>query len=278
MAQTTDWVERLARFGYAAKGIVYGIVGVLAVQAAVSAGGQTTDTQGALNTIAAQPFGQILLALVAIGLIEYVLWRVVQAIYDPEGKGKDAKGIAQRLGYLLNGAVYTGLALSALKLTMGGSAGSSNGQQDATAQLLAQPFGQWLVGLIGAGVIGIGFYQFYEAYKASFRKRLNLNQMSDTERTWATRVGRFGLAARGLVLTLTGLFLIQAARQSDPNQVQGLDGALQTLAQQPQGAWLLGLVALGLVAYGIHMLVQARYGKINAPAIDNPIDPLARSR
>lgn len=278
MAQTADWVERLARFGYAAKGIVYAIVGGLAVQAAVSAGGQTTDTQGALTTIAAQPFGQILLGLVAIGLIGYVLWRIVQAVYDPEGKGKDAKGIAQRLGYLLNGAVYTGLALSALKLTAGGSAGSGNGQQDATAQLLSQPFGQWLVGLIGAGVIGIGFYQFYEAYKASFRKRLNLNQMSDTERTWATRIGRFGLAARGIVLALTGLFLIQAARQSDPSEAQGLDGALQTLAQQPQGLWLLGLVALGLVAYGIHMLVQARYGKINAPAIDNPLNRSVRSR
>ncbi|NJL20612.1 MAG: DUF1206 domain-containing protein [Leptolyngbyaceae cyanobacterium SM1_3_5] len=278
MAQTADWIERLARFGYAAKGIVYGIVGVLAVQAAISAGGQTTDTQGALSTIARQPFGQILLALVAIGLIGYVLWRIVQAIYDPERKGKDAKGIAQRFGYLLNGTVYTGLALTALRLTVGASAGSGNGQQDATAQLLAQPFGQWLVGLIGAGVIGIGFYQFYEAYKASFRKRLNLNQMSDAERTWATRIGRFGLAARGVVLALTGLFLIQAGRQSDPSEVQGLDGALQTLAQQPQGAWLLGLVALGLVAYGIHMLVQARYGKINAPAIDNPISAAARSR
>ncbi|NEQ23386.1 MAG: DUF1206 domain-containing protein, partial [Microcoleus sp. SIO2G3] len=229
MAQVADWVERLARFGYAAKGIVYGIVGCLAVLAAIGASERTPDTQGALHTIAAQPFGQILLALVAIGLIGYVLWRIVQAIYDPEGKGKDAKGIAQRLGYLLNGAVYTGLALSALKLTVGAQAGSGNGQQDATAQLLAQPFGQWLVGLVGVGVIGIGFYQFYQAYKASFRRRLNLHQMSDAERTWAIRIGRFGLAARGIVLTLIGLFLIQAARHSNPNEAQGLDGALQTL-------------------------------------------------
>lgn len=268
MAQVADWVERLARLGYAAKGLVYAIVGLLAVQAATSARGRTTDTQGALQTIAAQPFGQILLGLVAIGLVGYVLWRIVQAIYDPEGKGRDAKGIAQRIGYVLNGAVYAGLAFSALKLAIGSQVSSGNATQDSTAQLLAQPFGQWLVGTVGAAVIGISFYQFYDAYKASFRRRLNLYQMSANEQTWATRIGRFGLAARGVVLALTGIFLIQAARDSNPQAAQGLDGALQTLAQQPQGPWLLGLVALGLIAYGTHMGVQARYGKINPPSID----------
>jgi hypothetical protein len=257
------WVERLARLGYLAKGIVYAIVGVLAVQAAFGAGGQTTDTKGALSAIAAQPFGKFLLALLTVGLIGYVVWRFVQAVQDPEHKGDDAKGWATRLGYAVSGLIYASLAFTAIGLIRGsGGGGGGNSEQDWTARLLAQPFGQWLVGLVGAFVIGLGFYQLYQAYKAKFRKQMKLQEMSPTEETWATRIGRFGLGARGVVFCIIGFFLLQAARQSDASEVRGLDGALQSLAEQPYGPWLLGIVALGLVAYGIHMAVQARYIRI----------------
>ncbi|MBD1804142.1 DUF1206 domain-containing protein [Microcoleus sp. FACHB-SPT15] len=257
------WVERLARIGYLAKGIVYAIVGVLAVQAAVGSGGQTTDTKGALSAIAAQPFGKFLLALLTVGLIGYMVWRFVQAVQDPEHKGDDAKGWATRLGYAVSGLIYASLAFTAIGLIRGsGGGGGGNSEQDWTARLLAQPFGQWLVGLVGAFVIGLGFYQLYQAYKAKFRKQMKLQEMSPTEETWATRIGRFGLGARGVVFCIIGFFLLQAARQSDASEVRGLDGALQSLAQQPYGPWLLGIVALGLVAYGIHMAVQARYIRI----------------
>jgi hypothetical protein len=258
------WVERLARLGYAAKGVVYAIVGVLAVQAAFGAGGRTTDQKGALGAIAAQPFGKFLLALLTIGLIGYVIWRFVEAIQDPEHKSDDAEGLARRVGYAISGLIYASLAFSAIQLVMGSGGGGSGGnsQQDWTARLLSQPFGQWLVGLMGAFVIGLGFHQFYRAYKAKFRKEMKLHEMSPTEQTWATRIGRFGEAARGVVFVIIGFFLIQAARQSDASQARGLDGALQALAQQPYGPWLLGIVALGLVAYGIHMGVQARYRRI----------------
>lgn len=256
----SEWVERLARFGYAAKGAVYGIVGLLAAQAAFGTGGKTTDTQGALQAIVTQPFGKFLLSLVAIGLIGYVLWRFVQAIKDPENKGTDAKGLAQRLGYAVNGLIYTGLAFSAVGLVLGsGSGGNSNSTEDWTAHLLSQPFGQWLVGTIGAFVIGLGFYQFYKAYTAKFCKELNLTQLSNTEQNWVVGIARFGLAARGIVFCISGFFLIQAARQSDASEARGLGEALQVLAQQPYGRWILGLVALGLVAYGIYMVLQARY-------------------
>jgi hypothetical protein len=269
MAQdVTAWVERLARFGFAAKGFVYAVVGLLAVQTAIGVGGRTTDSEGALSTIAQQPFGQVLLALVAIGLVGYVLWRLVEALLDPEHKGHDAKGIVQRLGYGLNAIVYAGLAWSALQLLVGASSGGSS-PQSMTARLMAQPFGQWLVGTVGAGIIGLSFYEFYEAFTASFRKRLNLHEMSDREQIWAIRIGRLGLAARGVVFALIGIFLIQAARRANPNQARGLDGALQALAQQPYGPWLLGIVALGLIAYGIHMVVQARYRRIAAPQLED---------
>lgn len=261
---SSSWVERLARFGYAAKGVVYGIVGLLAAQAAFGPGGKTTDTQGALQTIVNQPFGKVLLGAVAIGLLGYVLWRFVQAIKDPEHKGTDAKGLAQRLGFAINGLIYASLAFSAVRIVLGSGSGSnSNSTQDWTARLLAQPFGQWLVGTIGAFVIGLGFYQFYQAYSTKFRKELNLTQLSDTGQKWVIGISRFGLAARGIVFCIIGFFLIQAARQSDPSEVRGLGEALQVLAQQPYGPWLLGIVAVGLVAYGIYMVIQARYRRID---------------
>lgn len=256
------WVERLARFGYTAKGVVYSIVGLLAAQAALSTGGKTTDTQGALQAIVTQPFGKFLLGLVAIGLIGYVVWRFVQAIKDPENKGTDAKGLAQRLGYAVNGLIYASLALSAMQMFLGTGGSNSNSTQDWTARLLAQPFGQWLVGTIGAFVLGLGFYQFYTAYSAKFRKKLNLAQLSDTEEKWVIWISKFGLAARGIVFCVIGFFLIQAARQSDPSEARGLGEALQVLEQQPYGPWILGVVAVGLVAYGIYMVIQARYSRI----------------
>lgn len=270
--KSSAWIERLARFGYAAKGVVYIIIGLLATQAAIGAGGKTTDAKGALQTIVTQPFGKFLLALVAIGLVGYVLWRFVQAFLDPENKGTDSKGILQRIGDGFSGLIYAGIALSAVQIILGsGGSSNSNSTRDWTARLLAQPFGQWLVGTIGAITIGMGFYEFYQAYKAKFRNQLKLNQMSNKEQTWATRLGRFGLAARGIVFIAIGFFFIQAARQQDPNQAIGLSGALQKLAQQPHGTWILGIVAIGLVAYGIYQGVLARYRQITAPQLEQRI-------
>ncbi len=256
----STWIERLARFGYISKGVVYGIVGLLALQAAIGNGGRTTDSEGALQEIVNQPFGQLLLALVAIGLIGYVIWRFVEAIKDPDNKGTDAKGLAQRFGYALNGLIYAGLALTAVKLALGtGGNSNSNSTQDWTARVLSQPFGQWLVGIGGAFVIGLGFYQFYQAFSKEIRKKLYLNDLSNAERKWVMTICRFGAAARGVVFCIIGWFFIQAATKSDASEAGGLGEALQTLAQQPYGPWLLGIVALGMMAYGIHMVVQARY-------------------
>jgi hypothetical protein len=258
------WFERLARLGYASKGLVYFIVGFLAAQAAFSMGGRTTDTSGALSEIVNQPFGKFLLFLVTIGIIGYALWRIVQTILDPEHQGQkmDAKRIAQRIGYALSALGYAGLALTAVKLIMGSGGGNSDTTEDLTAQILAQPFGQWLVGLAGSIVIGVGFSYFYEAYKAKFRRHFKLDEMSQTEQTWATRLGRFGIAARGIVFVIIGFFLIQAARLSDASQTKGLGEVLAILAQQPFSPVILGIVPLGLIAYGIYSVIQARYRQI----------------
>jgi hypothetical protein len=250
----STWVERLARFGYAAKGVVYGIVGLLAAQAAFGAGGKTTDTEGALQIILNQPFGKFLLAAIALGLLGYALWRFVQAIKDPENKGTNAKGIFQRLGYAINGFIYAGLAVSAVQLILGSGGGGGKSTQDWTARLLSQPFGQWLVGTVGAFIIGMGFYQFYRAFTAKFRQEMDLHQLSETEKKWVIGISRFGTAARGVVFCAIGFFLTQAAQNNNPNEARGLGEALQALSGQPFGKWILGIVALGLIAYSIRVV------------------------
>ncbi|MBI1298558.1 DUF1206 domain-containing protein [bacterium] len=259
------WVIRLARWGYAAKGVVYLIVGGLALASVLTTSGQTTGPTGALQEVASQPFGQVMLALIAIGLVGYSIWRMVQAIKDPDHEGSDAKGIAKRIGYAISGIVYAGLAVSAVGMIMGSGGGGSGGQAESlTARVMAQPFGRWLIAITGVIIIGVGIYQFYKGAAAKFIKVLKLREMSAGERTWAIRAGRVGLIARSVVYALIGGFLIQAAITADPQEAGGLGEALQTLAQQPYGPWLLGLVALGLMLYGVYSLVLARYRRIYA--------------
>ncbi|WP_088888829.1 DUF1206 domain-containing protein [Leptolyngbya ohadii] len=266
-AASHPWVEKLARFGFAAKGIVYFIVGLLAAQAALGTGGQTTDTSGALTTIVNQPFGKFLLALVTIGLIGYALWRFVQAIFDPEHQGArtEAKHIAQRIGYGLSAIAYSGLALTAIKLILGNPSNGGDSTRDWTARFMGQPFGRWLVGLAGLAVIGVGLSYLYQAYKAKFQRHFNLQLMSEGERRWTKRLGQFGIAARGVVFSIIGLFLMLAALNENANEARGLGGALAALAAQPFGPWLLGIVALGLIAYSIYSLIEARYRQIQQP-------------
>src|SRR5262245_13645306 len=200
------WFEQFARFGYAAKGIVYLVAGALSARAAFGFGGATTDSRGALVTILSEPFGRLMLVLIGCGLIGYVVLRLVQALMDPEGKGSDAKGIAVRFGYLISAFVYAGLAWTALRLVSGSSSASANQAQSWVAGVFRLPFGRWLVGIAGLVVLGHGLYQLYRAYCADFSERFRWDQMSATERTWAVRLGRMGLAARGIVQGLIGLF------------------------------------------------------------------------
>ncbi|HEV2914644.1 MAG TPA: DUF1206 domain-containing protein [Pyrinomonadaceae bacterium] len=259
------WIERIARFGYATKGAVYIVVGALATLAASGRGGETTDARGALQAIEDQPFGKFALGMVAFGLIGYVAWRWIQAIADTDDKGAGLKGILIRIGYAGSGLVYAGLALTAAKILIDVGEPDSSGevQRHWTARLMSVPYGRWLVGLVGAGVVGFGLYQMYKGLRAKFRKRLKLGQMSFTKKAWATVSGRIGYAARGVVFCIVGSFLIQAALHYNPREAQGLEGALDTLYRQPYGQWMLGAVAAGLIVYGLYMMVEARYRRIN---------------
>ena len=257
----------LGRSGYAARGVVYIIVGGLAVLAASGQGGQTTDTHGALTSLLTQPFGKVLLAIVALGLIGYALWRVVQALADVDHQGTDPKGLATRGGLLVSAVAHTLLALFALSLIFGwGSSMGGDGDSGArnwTAWLLQQPFGRWLVGLIGLAIVGAGIAHMVKGYHARFEKYLHMDAANLAK---VSPVCRFGLIARGVVFVLMGAFLIVAAVEFDSAEARGLQGTLQTLQQQPYGWILLGMVALGMVAFGVYSLMEARYRRIEAAA------------
>jgi hypothetical protein len=255
----------LARLGYAVKGIVYLIIGGLALKLAIGHGGAATDQRGALQTIYEQPFGKFLLIVVGIGLIGFALWSLIQAIFDTEGKGTNAKGIIARIGYAAVGIAYALLAFGAFQLALGtGSVGqhSSTATQDWTARLLKLPFGQGIVVIVGLIVLGVAFYLFNKGYSAKFQNRLALTGVTARWRRWVVDLGRLGYAALAVVFTIVGIFLIVAAFQHNPSKAKGLDTALQELLHQPFGPLLLAIVALGLFCYGIYSLVEARYRRV----------------
>jgi len=266
-AASSRWMTIFARLGYAAKGVVYLIIGWLAVQLAIGAGGKATDQRGALQTISEQPFGKFLLALAAIGLLGFAIWCFLQAWFDTEGKGSDMKGIIGRLGYAVTGVSYALLAFGAFQLVAGTRTSSATksttaSTQDVTAQLLNHSWGVALVVILGLIVIGVACYLFAKAYTAKFQRRLLLTGLSAQLRGGVIFLGRFGYAALGVVFSIIGIFLIVAAVQHNPHQAKGLDAALRTLIQQPFGPLLLGIVALGLVAYGVYSFVEARYRRV----------------
>ena len=263
--EARKWIEYLASFGDAAKGVVYGIMGWLAIQVAIGAGGETGGPQEALETIAHQPFGRLLLAVVAAGLAGYAVWRIVEAWVDPENKGTDAKGILTRLGYACSGIVYASLTFESARMALGGAiGGSSNGAADWTATLMQQPFGRDLVGAAGIIMLGTGLYQFHRSWSAGFMDMLKTQQMSRREVSWSKRLGRWGFAARGVVYLIIGGFLIGAAVKIDPQEAVGMGEALTYLARQPYGPWILGVVAAGLAAYGVFSAgILARFRRVS---------------
>ncbi len=245
--------------GFAAKGVVYVLIGVLSLQVALGRRGDTEGSSGALASVTDEPFGNVILVLLAIGLASYALWRLASSILDVEGVGNDAKGIVKRIGYFVGGMTYGALTFVAVKLVVSGGGGSGGeSREDWTATLLANEGGTWLLGLIGIAIIGVGVHQLYKGFTSSVLELYRTEQMSRRNRIWAERSARIGHSARGITFSIIGVFVIRAALQSDPSETRGLGGALGELASQPYGPWLLGFVAAGLVCYGLYCFFRAR--------------------
>jgi len=257
-------VAMFARSGYAARGVVYLIVGWLAMLAAFG-GGRAEDSEGALRKLLSQPFGEILLGLMALGLLGYAVWRLIQAIRDTDDHGTDAKGLAVRGGLFVSAITHVLLAVFAVSLIFtfsmsSGGGGGGGGTQDWTAWLLRQPFGRWLVGLVGVAIIGAGLAHIWKGWMAKFEEYL---EMDEQTRQKTSPICRFGLIARGVVFLMVGGFVIIAAWQADSSEARGLAGALQALQEQPYGWILLALVAVGLFAFGLYSVIEAVYRRID---------------
>ena len=258
------WIESLGRFGYAAKGIVYLVVGGLAVQAALGQGGKTTDKTGALAHIASYPFGKVAIAVLVVGPFGYALWQAVRALLDTEHKGHGSQGLLGRVTYLIVAFAYGSFAITALRIAMGSreDQGSSQKTQDWTAWLMGQPFGVWLVGIVGVCVIGVGVFQLVRACKSSLTEDLRLTDIGAEHATLITRIGRAGRrCARHRIWDYRQPVDRRCAPRKSA-EAAGLDGALSTLSGQPFGTYLLGAVAAGLAAYGCFALIEARYRRM----------------
>lgn len=265
-AARNPWLHRLARLGLAARGVIYLLVGLLAVSVALGRGHQETDQNGALLTVARQPYGTVLLWILAGGFAGYAAWRFTEVVLGEVGGDRGAKG---RVKSLIRGLAYAGLCFTTVSLVTGrGNARGGSASQNValTARAMEHAWGRALVGVVGAVLVGVGGMLVVEGVRRKFEKYLRLQEMSSKTRTVVERLGMFGTAARGLVFGIAGFFLISAAVTFDPQKAKGLDGALKSLARSDAGPWLLGVVALGLVSFGVYGLAEARYRRVEQAA------------
>ena len=258
VVQSTGF-EWLSRAGFVARGLIYGIIGVLALRLAVGHGGRTTNQQGALHTVANQPLGKALLTLLAIGLGGYALWRFARAAIGHGPEGTDSK--LDRVTALASGIVYASFCIAAVRI-LTGSKGSSSTPKTASRDVFGWPAGIWIVGAAGLIVIGVGLYQGYRGITRDFLKDSKTEQMSPRTKRWISRLGLIGHLSRMVVFTLVGVFLVKAAVDYNPRAAIGLDGALAKLQHNSLGPLLLGVVALGLIAFALYSFSDARYRRI----------------
>ncbi|MFL6130225.1 MAG: DUF1206 domain-containing protein [Mycobacteriales bacterium] len=260
------WPERLTRLGLACRGVLYIVLGILAIGIALGNGDQRANQKGALQEVAAQPFGQVLIWVVALGLAAYALWRLATAAFGMRADPAATKASA-RVKALLECIGYGTVAALAVRIAAtGGSSsqpgGGDQGPRSFTETVLEWPAGQWLVGLVGALIVGAGAYLVVEGWRADFTKELALGRVGPTLRRTAIQLGRVGRIARGIAFALIGLLIVDAAVTYDPSKAKGLDGTLRTVAAQPFGTWLLVLIALGLIAFGAYGLLESRLRRL----------------
>jgi hypothetical protein len=257
------WLEKLARLGFVAKAVLYMTIGALATAAALRLGGTpATGSRGAMAHLLDAPFGEALLVVIAIGLFGYAAWRIVEGIADPEHRGTNAKGIARRAQSIGIGVVHVALAFSAIKLATGDLSAGHDGTrtQHWTAKAMATPDGTIALWVVALAFIGYGLYQLYNAYRAKLDKRLALGRMSTRAQRFVVAASRFGIAARGVVFGTVGVLLARGIEHRDPREARGIRAALLQLFEL--GRWPFLVVAVGLVAYGIYQLINARYRRI----------------
>jgi hypothetical protein len=255
------WVARLGRFGLGARGVLYVLLAYLAVRVAFGQANSRTDKQGALHTVARQPFGHVLLAAMALGFGAYALWQLtIAALGGSAGAGSDKKG--KRVIALVNGVVYGFFCVSTIALAAGssGTTGGDTAETDLTGKVMQHSFGRTLVGVVGAAVIVIGAVLAWRAL--SGKREFELQPVRRSVREGVEALAKVGLTAKAVIVAAAGVLVLQAAVAFDANKAKGLDGTLKSFAHTPIGPWLLVLIAGGVLAFGAYSLAAARYAEI----------------
>ncbi|GAC1334064.1 MAG: hypothetical protein NVSMB17_15270 [Candidatus Dormibacteria bacterium] len=259
-AAENPWFERLARFGYIIRGLLYAAMGVAAMGFALGLWQKTVDQRGALELLEGNPLKVFVVIAVIAGLAAYSLWGFVRAIYDPLHRGDEPQGIISRLGFVWSGLSYLGLLVFTVQFLFGLSQGDGADSIEKPVRfLMAHPFGILLTLLAGVVAVAAGLGQFVDAVMAGFRKDLKRARMSDAEKRAAEYLGRFGMFSRGVIFVILGSFIIEAARRHDPTRAHGMGAAFQHLANQRAGHLMLFIVAAGFVALGFHSFANARW-------------------
>lgn len=255
----------LARAGLLGHGIIYLLIGVLAVFLAAGKSKGETDQTGALQELDQHTGGTVLLVLIAIGLSAYALWHLIQVFTGPMHGASDGKEQAkERVASAARAILYAATAVSAWEVVARGRTQGQAGKQETwTARAMQHSGGRWLVGLVGLVIIGIGGYLVYRSFKREFTKELDLSSASARTRRTVLFLGKWGGAARGTVVIGVGILFLVAAIQYDPQKARGVDGALRSLRDTAIGPWLLGVVAIGLVLFGAYGIAESRFRRLD---------------
>jgi hypothetical protein len=261
--KASPWIVGVGRFGIAAKGMVYVIIGWLALQTAVRGAGHPVDQQGVLYSILRHRYGRIMLAALAAGLFAYTFWRIAESLLNPERERYNLKGTLTRIFRLGSGVVYGALGVMATRLLIGYEVHRRR-PRDWTELVMREPLGKWLVVGIGAGILGFGLFRIWKAYTGELKGQLLLDRYTEWARDWITWVGRVGQAARGVVFAVIGAFAVVAGVDVNPAEAKGVAEALSYIEHAPMGPYLLTATALGLIAYGLFQFVEAAYRRISA--------------
>jgi len=261
-AATSPLMDRLTRLGYAVKGFLYVAIGFIAIASALGQSTTPADQLGAIVEFSKFPFAQVILWVILLGLISYSLWGVIRAILDPFHKGTKLHGLLERMGYLISAITYATFVWPTYQLIIGAREGTgANATVEMVSQVMNMPMGRLLVGGFGISAILAGLYQIYAGLKPDFEQRFKPYTLTPEQITIARRMGRFGTVARGIVFSIAGGFLVLAAYQANPGQARGFDGALDFLADQPYGIWLLAIVAAGFIVFGLYSFIGAAWFK-----------------
>lgn len=258
-----SWIHDAARIGHLSTGVVYVVVGLVTLAAAVTSHVPPHSAQGALRHAFPGSLGTIALIGIGIGLIVDAIWQVVRAATDVDGGGRGVRGIADRIGWLFAGLAHLGLGVAAFRIAMGlRQSGSERQARGWTAFGLSLPFGRWLVAGVGIVTIGVALVLLVRAGRGDVDKRIDWQLMRPGARTVARVLGQFGMIARAIVYAVIGGFLLRAALEASARQTRGVAGAFRTIRDEPYGWVILAFIALGFIANGVLEFVRARYRRI----------------